>query len=148
MTAPTTAAAALFIAAATSATATATVTTAATATLIAGPGFVDTEGTSLHLFPVQLGDGILSVGLRGHGDKRESTGLAREFILHEQHFSHSTGLREHVLQLELRGSEGQVAYVQSISHISLDSGFTEGCPSSAGGMSLKGNSTDPILLSR
>jgi hypothetical protein len=90
---------------------------AAEAALLAGPGFVDTKGTALDLFAVELADGVLCIGFGSHGDKGESAGFARELVLHEQHFGHSAGLRKHILQLELRRRERKVAYVQSISHI-------------------------------
>jgi hypothetical protein len=100
-------------------TAAAPATSAAKAALLARPRFVDAKRASLDLLAVELSDGVLCVGFRGHGHKSKSAGFAGEFILHQQHFGHSTGLREHVLQLQLRGRERQVAYVQSISHISL-----------------------------
>jgi hypothetical protein len=95
-------------------------TAAAEAALIARARFVDAEGASLDLLAVKLGDGVLSVCLGGHGDEGESAGFAREFILHEQDFGDGAGLRKHVLQLEFRCRERQVAYVQSISHNGLD----------------------------
>ena len=106
VTTTTTAAAAFFI----------TATAAAAAALIARAGFIDTHGPSIDGFAVELGYGILGVRFRGHRHKGKSPGFPREFILHEQHFGHSAGLRKHVLQLELRRRERQVAYVQSISH--------------------------------
>jgi hypothetical protein len=75
------------------------------------------------LLAIELGHGVLCIGLRGHRHKGESPGFAREFILHEEHFGDCAGLRKHVLQLELRRRERQVAYVQSISHNGLDFRF-------------------------
>jgi hypothetical protein len=62
----------------------------------------------------------LRLGFGRHRHEGESAGFTREFILHEQHFGDSAGLREHVLQLEFCCRERQVAYVQSISHNGLD----------------------------
>jgi hypothetical protein len=105
---------------------------ATTAALFARTRFVDTKGASLDLLAVELGHGVLRIGLGCHGDKGKSAGLAGEFILHEQHFGHRTSLRKHVLQLEFRRRERQVAYVQSISHNGLNF-----CPSPAGSAALK-----------
>jgi len=106
MTTATTSAAPIFIsAAATSAT-----------TLIARPCFIHAQRPSLDLLSIELAYRVLCIAFGRHGHKSESPGLPREFILHQQHFSHSTSLRKHVLQLELRRRERQVAYVQSISH--------------------------------
>jgi hypothetical protein len=98
----------------------ASTTTTAEAALFTRTRFIDTKRATLDLLAIELGDGILRIGLGGHGHEGESAGLAREFILHEEHFRDSAGLRKHILQLELRRRERQVAYVQSISHISLD----------------------------
>jgi len=101
-------------------TAAATPSSAAEAALLAGPRFVHTKRAPLDLLAVKLADGILRLGFGSHGDKGESPGFARELILHQQHFGHCAGLRKHILQLELRRRERQVAYIQSISHNGLD----------------------------
>jgi hypothetical protein len=90
------------------------------APLLARARFIDAQRASFDLFAVQLAHGVLRVSFRSHGHKRESAGFAREFILHQQDFANSASLRKHVLQLELRRRERQVAYVQSISHNGLD----------------------------
>jgi len=61
----------------------------------------------------------LCIAFGSHGHEGKSAGLAREFILHEQHFGNGAGLSKHVLQLDLRRRERQVAYIQSISHNGL-----------------------------
>ncbi len=134
VTAATTAAAAsIFVAAAPAA------AKAATTALIARAGFVDAKGASIYLLAIKLAYSVLCIGFGSHGHKGESAGLAREFILHEQHFGHSASLRKHVLQLEFRCRERQVAYVQSISHISNRFGFSlqKAAPVRCGRMSLK-----------
>jgi hypothetical protein len=103
-----------------SAAAASTTPAAAEAALIARARFIDTERTPLHLLAIELGDGVLCISLGRHCHKSESAGFAREFVLHQQHFGYCAGLRKHVLQLELRGRERKVAYVQSISHSGLD----------------------------
>jgi hypothetical protein len=113
--AATTAATAVFVPAAAATTA---IPSATAAPFIAGPGFIHTQGASFNLLAVQLADGVLRIGFGSHGHKGESAGFAREFILHEQHFGYGASLRKHILQLELGGRERQVAYVQSVSHIS------------------------------
>jgi len=135
-------------AASTATTAFATGTAAATTegALFTRARFVDAERASVDLLAVQLAYGVLRVGFRGHCHEGESTGLARKFILHEEHFGYSAGLREHVLQLDLRCRERQVAYVQSISHISKRFWIyaPEGRPSAAGVRSLEETPmTDP-----
>jgi len=104
----TSAAAAIFV--------TATATSAAKAPLVAGTCFIDAQRASVKLFAIELADGVLRLGFRCHRHKGKSAGLAREFVLHQQHLGHSAGLRKHILQLDLRRRERQVAYVQSISH--------------------------------
>ena len=117
-------------------TAAAPATPAAKAALLARPRFVDAKRASLDLLAIELAYGVLSVGLGSHGHKSESPGLAREFILHEQHFGHSTSLRKHVLQLQFSRRERQVAYVQSISHI-ICIFASEASASPAGSTALK-----------
>jgi hypothetical protein len=101
----------------------ATSTAAAKAALVTGARFVYAERAPFDLLPIELAYGVLRVGFRSHRHEGESAGLAREFILHEQHFGHGASLRKHVLQLEFRRRERQVAYVQSISHNGLDYRF-------------------------
>jgi hypothetical protein len=103
-----------------SAAAASTTASAAEAALIAGARLIDTEGTSFDLLAIELGDGVLRIGLGCHRHKSKSAGFAREFILHEQHLGDCAGLRKHILQLEFRRRERKVAYVQSISHNGLD----------------------------
>jgi hypothetical protein len=110
-----TAATAIFVAA--------SAATATAAAFLAGPGFIDAKGASVNLLAVELAHSVLRIAFGSHGHESEPTGLAREFVLHEQHFGYSTGLCKHVLQLELRRRERQVTYVQSISHNGLDFGF-------------------------
>jgi hypothetical protein len=97
-------------------TAAAAVATTASATFVAGACFVDAQGAPVDLFAIELAHSVLRIGVGSHGHEGESAGFAREFILHEEDFCDGTGCRKHILQLEFRCSERQVAYVQSISH--------------------------------
>jgi hypothetical protein len=60
---------------------------------------------------IEFRDGVLSVLVGTHGDKREATRFAGEFVLHQANFLHGTGLCEKFLQFIFRRVEGKIAYV-------------------------------------
>jgi hypothetical protein len=66
---------------------------------------------------VELRDRSLRIGIAAHRHEGESAGLAREFVLHQQHFGHGTGLCEVVLEISLRCVEGEISHVEFVAHV-------------------------------
>ena len=47
-----------------------------------------------------------------HRHESESTGFAREFVLHEGRFGHGSNCGEVVLKIHFGGIEGKISYVE------------------------------------
>src|SRR5438128_12396363 len=83
-----------------SATISATTTTAAVAAASATagwprfprPSLIHGQRSAFNGLAIEFRDGVLSVLVGTHGDKRKATRFAGEFVLHEGNFLHSTGL--------------------------------------------------------
>ena len=110
-------AAAAFAAAAATATTTTTAAAersarAATGAIFARTRFIHRERTTLHRFAVHEADSFLRFFRTRHRDEGESAGFAREFILHQSGFRDCSRFREKVLEIDLRGVEGKISYVE------------------------------------
>ena len=137
---PTTTAAAATIAA-TTATASATTTTIAAATTTASTAvapaatttgrtvftrtrFIHRQRATVKGLAVELRDRILRIGIAAHGHEREAARFAGEFVLHQHHFGHGTGLREIILEISLRRVEGEISNVEFVAHVMLSVGLS------------------------
>jgi hypothetical protein len=93
--------------------ASATTTTAATGTLF---GFVDTQRTPVEVGTVHRRHGAFGFRTRAHGHEPEAARLSRHAIRDEVDIDDLTVRGESLAQRVLSGVEGQVSYVQTISH--------------------------------
>src|SRR5262249_38596016 len=55
-------------------------------------GLIHGQRSAFNGLPVEFRDGVLSVLLGTHGDKRKATRFAGEFVLHQGNFLHSASL--------------------------------------------------------
>src|SRR4029077_6090371 len=104
---------ATFAAATVSTTTTATAVTASATTGRSGfpwASLIHGQWPAFNRLAIEFRDGVLSVLVGTHGDKRKATRFAREFVLHEGNFLHSPGLCEKFLQFVFRRVEGKIAY--------------------------------------
>ena len=100
-------------AATTAAAATTTATTAAGGALL---GFVDSQGTSVEISAVHGRHRAFGFGARAHGHEAEAARLPRHPIRHQMNVDDLAMRGEGLAKRVLGGVEGQVTYVQTISH--------------------------------
>jgi hypothetical protein len=110
-------------AAATTATAAVT-TTAAAATTAAftglhGARFVDSQGATVDLLSVKLGDGCLGLFGRAHLDKSEAAGASGHAIVDHLNPRDIARLGKEIGQVVFRHAKGQIAHVQFYTHFSF-----------------------------
>lgn len=111
------------IASATTATMSAAATAAVTAATTAGRTFfarashINGQGTTLKFPAMELLNGLLGVFFRPHFHEPETTGFAREAVLHDVDFHHGTGRSEIVLQIVFDSAVAEVAHEQLVIHI-------------------------------
>jgi hypothetical protein len=75
------------------------------------PSLVHRQRPAFNGLAIEFRDGVLSVLVGAHGDKRKAPRFAGEFVLHKGNFLHSTGLCEKLLEFVFRRVEGKIAYV-------------------------------------
>ena len=92
-----------------SATATAVPSASASAALLARPGNVHGQISSLKFLPVKHLNGFLCFLVRTHFDKAKSPAFAGNFILHHVHRNHSPCLRKEVLQLVFKNRKREIS---------------------------------------
>jgi hypothetical protein len=80
-------------------------------TLFLRAGLVDREIPAFDRKTVQLLDGGLRFFGRGHADKRETAGAAREFVEDQVDSGNGAGLGEQVLEVLRGGGKRQIAHV-------------------------------------
>jgi hypothetical protein len=89
-----------------------TATPAATwRTRLARTRFIDGKRPALNRFAVELGDGVLSLLVRAHGDEGKTARFAGKFVLHQHDLLHRPGLGEEFLQFVFGRVEGKISYV-------------------------------------
>jgi hypothetical protein len=84
---------------------------AAWRTRLARARFIDGQRTALDRFAVELGDGVLSLLVRAHGDEGKTARFAGKFVLHQHDLLHRPGLGEEFLQFIFGRVEGKISYV-------------------------------------
>jgi aminopeptidase N len=112
--AATTVAAATAAVAATTATSSAATAVAATATRRASftwARFIHSQWPAFHRLSVELGDRLLRIRIRSHGDKGEAARLPRKLILHQRDLLHWSRLSEKILKIGFGRVEGKIPYV-------------------------------------
>ena len=107
----TTAAASVATATATSAASTAIAAATARWACFARSRFVHGQRPTFNSLAVELGDRLLRVLLRRHGDEGKAARFPGELVLHEGDFLHRADAREEILQIRLGRVEGKISYV-------------------------------------
>lgn len=107
--------------AASAAAATPTVAAPASAgrTLLAGPGFIDRQGTALKILAVKHFNRFVGIGLRAHFDKSKAAGTTGVPVLHDIDRDYIPGLGKMILEIIFGGVVGEVANKQLCCHILL-----------------------------
>ena len=77
---------------------------------------VDDERTPLHLVLVELGDGLLGLGVGGHLDEPESARPAGGHVAHDAHVLDSPHLREERRQILIRRAVRQIPNIEPATH--------------------------------
>ena len=98
-------------------TTTAAAATAAAAATLALLRFVDAQGAAVEEHAVHFRDGLLSLLRGAHGDEREAARLAGFAIGGDVNVGHFAERREGGAERVRRRVEGEVTYVETISHV-------------------------------
>ena len=93
---------------------------------LAGAGNIDGQGAALKLLVVELLDGFLRLFGRGKFHKGKAARLARDFVHHEIHRSHRSGLGEVFLKVVFPRLIREISYKQSaLAHKQLTGQITK-----------------------
>jgi len=80
------------------------------------PRLAHGDGSSTELFLIELIDGRLGGGVRGHFDEREASRSAGRHVTHDANRLNRTGLREERFELLVRGLKWEIADIELSIH--------------------------------